>query len=104
MHIDDNFDLWDSKHTRWNATNMGPKRDIIGGWRDAAIVQGLIFGATTHACRSYSWFQTSHHSDKTSHLNGVPYDGADPENFDLYSDTHDDDSLNSPKNAPEWWR
>ena len=26
----DNFDLWNSKHTRWNAVNMGPKKDIVG--------------------------------------------------------------------------
>jgi len=22
----DNFDLWNSKHTRWNAVNMGPRK------------------------------------------------------------------------------
>lgn len=26
----DGFCLWDSKHTRWNSKNMGPKRDIYG--------------------------------------------------------------------------
>ncbi|MEM9418962.1 MAG: alpha-L-fucosidase, partial [Planctomycetota bacterium] len=24
----DNFDLWSSKHHKWNAVNIGPKRDI----------------------------------------------------------------------------
>jgi alpha-L-fucosidase len=28
----DNFDLWNSKHHRWNAAAMGPKRDIVGAW------------------------------------------------------------------------
>ena len=42
----DNFDLWNSKYTRWNAVNMGPKRDIIGLWREAAEKYGLIFGVT----------------------------------------------------------
>ena len=32
----DNFDLWNSRHHRWNAVAMGPKRDIVGAWRDAA--------------------------------------------------------------------
>ena len=32
----DNFDLWDSKYQRWNAANMGPKKDIVGLWRNAA--------------------------------------------------------------------
>ena len=35
----DNFDLWDSKYTRWNAVNMGPKRDIVGTWQKAAHSQ-----------------------------------------------------------------
>ena len=33
----DNFDLWNSKHTRWNAVNMGPKKDIVGLFRKAAL-------------------------------------------------------------------
>ena len=33
----DNFDLWDSTHHTWNAVAMGPKRDIIGAWRDATL-------------------------------------------------------------------
>jgi len=27
----DNFDMWNSKYQPWNAVNMGPKKDIIGG-------------------------------------------------------------------------
>src|SRR6476469_7844400 len=26
----DNFDLWNSTHTRWNAVKMGPKTDVVG--------------------------------------------------------------------------
>src|SRR5438874_392270 len=37
----DNFDMWDSKYQRWNAVNMGPKRDIVGMWRKAALDHGL---------------------------------------------------------------
>ena len=44
----DNFDLWDSKHHRWNAVKMGPKRDIVGAWRDAASHAGLRFGVSEH--------------------------------------------------------
>ena len=32
----DNFDLWNSKYHRWNAVNMGPKKDLIGMWREPA--------------------------------------------------------------------
>ena len=32
----DNFDLWNSKHTRWNSVQMGPRMDIVGQFRQAA--------------------------------------------------------------------
>jgi alpha-L-fucosidase len=82
----DNFDLWDSKYTRWNAANMGPKKDIVGMWRDAARKQGLRFGVTEHLWISYKWFSVAHGADKTGPLAGVPYDGADPKYGDLYHD------------------
>src|ERR1035438_4291854 len=52
----DNFDLWDSKYTRWNSVNMGPKRDVVGTWRNAALKQGLRFGVSEHLWISYKWF------------------------------------------------
>src|ERR1700685_2348422 len=44
----DNFDLWNSKHTRWNAANIGPKKDIAGMFRKAALRHGLKFGMSEH--------------------------------------------------------
>ena len=82
----DNFDLWDSKYTKWNAVNMGPKRDIVGTWQKAAQKQGLRFGVSEHLWISYKWWSTSHQSDKSGPLAGVPYDGADPQYADLYHD------------------
>jgi alpha-L-fucosidase len=82
----DNFDLWNSKYTRWNAVNMGPKRDIVGAWAKAARSEGLHFGVTEHLWISYKWFSVAHGSDKTGPLAGVPYDGADPKYADLYHD------------------
>ncbi|HME53236.1 MAG TPA: alpha-L-fucosidase [Candidatus Lokiarchaeia archaeon] len=100
----DNFDLWNSQHTRWNATKMGPCKDIVGLWRDAALKAGLVFGVTTHLSRSYSWFQTSHHADSTGPRSGVPYDGENPANQDLYFDRHDDDNFRAPFDPPVSWR
>jgi alpha-L-fucosidase len=82
----DNFDLWDSKYTRWNAVNMGPKRDIVGTWQKAAHSQGLRFGVSEHLWISYKWFSVSHGADKTGPRTGVAYDGADPQYADLYHD------------------
>jgi alpha-L-fucosidase len=81
----DNFDMWNSKHTRWNAANMGPKKDIVGLWKQAATNHGLRFGVSEHLWITYKWFSTSHGSDKTGPLAGVPYDGANPQFADLYT-------------------
>jgi alpha-L-fucosidase len=82
----DNFDLWNSKYTRWNAVNMGPKRDILGDWQKAARKQGLRFGVSEHLWISYKWFSVSHGADKTGPMAGIKYDGADPRFADLYHD------------------
>jgi len=80
----DNFDLWNSHHHRWNATQMGPKRDIVAAWKEAARKRGLRFGVSEHLAASFNWFQTAHGSDVSGPLAGVPYDGADPRWQDLY--------------------
>jgi len=82
----DNFDLWNSKHQRWNAAKMGPKKDVVGLWRKAAHDHGLRFGVSDHLWISYKWFAVSHMSDNDGPLAGVPYDGADPRWSDLYHD------------------
>ena len=82
----DNFDMWNSKHTRWNAVNMGPKKDIVGMFRQAALTRGMKFGVSEHLWISYKWFGTSHDSDKTGEYAGVPYDGNDSKYVDLYHD------------------
>jgi alpha-L-fucosidase len=100
----DNYDLWDSKHHKWNSVNYGPKKDIVGLWRKATLKHDLRFGVTTHLARAYSWFQTSHLADKSGKHKGVPYDGRDPKNKDLYFETHGDTNLRHPLNPPESWR
>jgi alpha-L-fucosidase len=80
----DNFFLWDSNIHRWNAVNMGPKKDVVGIWQEAARKQGLKFGVSEHLGASYTWFQAAHGSDTQGPKKGVPYDGADPKYSDLY--------------------
>ena len=80
----DNFFLWNSKLHRWNAANMGPKKDVVGLWQQAAKKAGLRFGVSEHLGASYTWFQASHGADATGPMQGVSYDGAKPEFQDLY--------------------
>jgi alpha-L-fucosidase len=81
----DNFDMWNSKYQpRWNAAAAGPRKDIVGTWREAARKRGLRFGVSDHLSNSFDWFATAHGSDKTGPYAGVPYDGTDPAYADLY--------------------
>lgn len=71
----DNLDLWDSKYQPWNSVNVGPKKNIIGGWAKAAKKQGLPFGVSVHASHAWTWFETAQRSDRNGPLAGIPYDG-----------------------------
>ncbi|MGH8201672.1 MAG: alpha-L-fucosidase [Steroidobacteraceae bacterium] len=71
----DGFDTWNSAHHPWNAHNIGPHRDVIGAWAQAARRRGLRFGVTVHQARNWWWFQPAHGADKTGPYAGVPYDG-----------------------------
>jgi alpha-L-fucosidase len=100
----DNFDLWNSTHHRWNAVNMGPKKDIIDLWRKAVLKHGLRFGVSTHHDRSWSWFNTSKQSDKTGPLAGVPYDGNNPAYEDFYCELNDVSGPYVPPDPPQAWK
>jgi alpha-L-fucosidase len=72
----DNFDMYDSKYQKhWNATKIGPKKDIIGGWAKAAKKNELPFGVSVHASHAWRWYESAQRSDKTGQYAGIPYDG-----------------------------
>ena len=100
----DNFDLWNSKHHRWNSVNFGPKKDITAIWREEALKRGLRFGVTTHLERTWSWLQTNKGSDGSGAKRGVAYDGNDPAYRELYLEPDTDTDLRHPRNAPPEWR
>lgn len=104
----DNFDNWDSKYQPWNSVNVGPQKDLIGGWAKAARENGLRFGVSVHAAHAWSWYEPAQGADKAGPLAGVPYDGKltkadgkglwwdglDPQ--DLYAQNH------TPGKKLEW--
>ncbi len=51
----DNFDMYDSSFP-WNAVKMGPKRDLLKEWKNAAQKHGLKFGVSTHLYWSPGFF------------------------------------------------
>lgn len=85
----DNFFLWNTKLNRWNSVEMGPKKDVVGLWQQAAKKQGMKFGVSEHLGASFTWFQSAHGADTTGPLKGVPYDGANPKYRALYHDKID---------------
>ena len=100
----DNFFLWNSKIHRWNAVQMGPKKDVVGLWQKAAKKQGLRFGVSEHLGASFTWFQSAHSADTTGPMAGVPYDGNDPQYFDLYHAKADPNDRGWLTNNPVWQR
>lgn len=71
----DNLDMWDSKYQEWNTVRVGPRKDILAGWAQAAKNNKLPFGLSVHAAHAWSWMETAQRSDKNGPLAGVPYDG-----------------------------
>jgi alpha-L-fucosidase len=51
----DGFPMYDCSYTRWSATQMGPRRDILGELAKALRKEGLVFGASSHRLEHW-WF------------------------------------------------
>ncbi len=50
----DGFAMYDCGFSEWNASKMGPRRDIIGELAAAVRREGLVFGLSSH--RAEHWF------------------------------------------------
>jgi alpha-L-fucosidase len=77
----DGFSMWPSKVNRWNAGNMGPKRDVVGELANALRKRGIKIIASFHHGYNFQGYY-------------VPTEGwdvADPEYYDLYGQFDDVD-------------
>lgn len=54
----DGFAMYDTEFNRWNATLMGPMRDVAGELKAACQEQGLTFCASTHRAEHYFFMNT----------------------------------------------
>lgn len=70
-----NYDSWDSTYQPWNSVNVGPKKDIVGLWREAADRYGLRFGVSVHNTNTWGWYDPARGRDQEGPKAGVPYDG-----------------------------
>ena len=100
MHHD-NFFNYESRINPMNSVNVGPRKDILRLWQEAARKKGLPFGATEHLAPSFSWWVTNKGADSYGEYAGVPYDGNDPEWRAFYHDNYEH-VTNDPKVNIPW--
>ena len=73
----DNFAMWDSDVTPFNAMKMGPKQDLIGELGAAVRKQGLKFGVSNHGMENFTFINPS--PDLTARLQAAKADLYDPQ-------------------------
>ena len=100
MHHDHFFN-YPSKLNRFNSMEVGPEKDIVGMWKNAAKKHNLPFGLTEHMGASFSWWRVNKGSDSYGPYKDVPYDGNDEEYKDFYFDNYE--HANEPGTDPLPW-
>ncbi len=70
----DGYSLYDNSFTRWDSTEIGPKRDVIGELKTAIKDEGLKFCVSSHRAFNWAYFFRMEGADNT-----------DPQWFDLYA-------------------
>ncbi|WP_026662220.1 alpha-L-fucosidase [Butyrivibrio proteoclasticus] len=53
MEHHDGFAMYDTEFNKWNAANMGPKRNIVGELKEECGRQGLTFCGSSHRAEHY---------------------------------------------------
>jgi alpha-L-fucosidase len=89
----DGFAMYDCSFSRWNAANMGPKRDIIGELAAAVRRQWLTFSLSSHRAEHW-WF-----------FNGgmkFPSDVQDARYADLYGPAQPDTLQPNEEFLDDW--
>ena len=89
----DGFAMYKTALSKWNAAEMGPKRDIIGELSEAIRKQGLIFGLSSH--RIEHWFFMNGGRKFDSDVN-------DPKYADFYGPAREENETPSPEYMNDW--
>ncbi len=78
----DNFALWDSAVTPFNAKAMGPHRDLIGDLAKAVRAEGLKFGVSNHGIENFQFINPP--QELADDLRAKRADLFDPKWADFY--------------------
>tara|TARA_R100000687_G_scaffold63495_2_gene51411 strand:- start:67058 stop:68638 length:1581 start_codon:yes stop_codon:yes gene_type:complete len=71
----DGFSMYDNSYSRWDAVEMGPKRDVIAELKTAANKADIYFGLSSHRAENWWFFEGGRE---------VPSDVQDDAYRDLY--------------------
>jgi alpha-L-fucosidase len=79
----ENFAMWDSEVTPFNAKQMGPKRDLIGDLCKAVRKQGLKFGVSNHGIENFQFINPP--AEMLAQMKAEKSDLFDPAWADFYN-------------------
>ncbi len=79
----DNFALWDSDVTPFNAKKMGPHRDLVGDLSAAVRKHGLRFGVSNHGVENFTFVNPA--PELRRRLKAAQADLFDPEWMAFYN-------------------
>ncbi|SFR75566.1 alpha-L-fucosidase [Anaeromicropila populeti] len=89
----DGFQMYKSRFSKWNAVEMGPKRDILGELKEACCEKGIVFCTSSH--RAEHWFFMGHGKEFDSDIKEPMKRGdfywpamPEPDNSDLFSEPY----------------
>lgn len=88
----DGFSMWGTDLNRWNATKMGPCKDVVTGLEEAVRAEGMKYMVALHHAENWRFFP--HWVEGT--------DLSDPEYFDLYGKPHDLEWKEGVPETCEW--
>ena len=87
----DGFPLYASSYTQWDASEMGPKRDVIAELEEAVRSRGMKFGISSHRAFNYGYYPRDE-----------SYDTVDEEGFGLYGKPREDLEFTAGQNF-DWF-
>jgi alpha-L-fucosidase len=79
----ENFAMWDSQVTPFNAMQMGPHRDLIGELSKAVRKQGLKFGVSNHGIENFQFINPP--AEMAAKMKAEQADLYDPKWADFYN-------------------
>lgn len=89
----DGFQMYKSALSKWNAFEMGPKRDIVGELANEVKKQGLIFGVSSHRIEHW-WFMNGGRKFESDILSQA--------NNEFYGPAREQDETMTPEYMNDW--